>query len=317
MRTCVIGGGGFIGCYLVQALIKSGRDVVVLGRRSERPQGLHDSSQYVACDYGDRNSLRRAISNCEEIIDLAYATVPQTSFVNPIFDLQANLAPTLSLLEEVRDHGKMRRLVITSSGGTVYGPVERLPIIEDDPTSPISPYGITKLTIEHYALMFHKLAALPVTIVRPANAYGGGQKPFTGQGFIATAIGHILQREPVVIFGENGTVRDYIHVKDVANGILGALEYGRVGEIYNLGSGVGRSNRDVLKAIEPHAAKVGYDIKISPIEPRGFDVKANVLSFGKILSHAKWQPQVPFDEGIEEMWTQMASSLSAKRGVAT
>ena len=313
MKTCVIGGGGFIGGHLVKALIKSGRDVVVLGRRSERPHGLHESSQYLACDYGDRNSLRLTISDCEEVIDLAYATVPQTSFANPIFDLQANLAPTLSLLEEARDHGKLRRLVITSSGGTVYGPVERLPIIEEDRTSPISPYGITKLTIEHYALMFHKLAALPVTIVRPANAYGVGQKPFTGQGFIATAIGRILQRGKVVIFGENGTVRDYIHVKDVANGILSALEYGNEGEIYNLGSGIGRSNRDVLKAIEPLAATDGFQIEISCVEPRGFDVKANVLSFGKLLSHAKWQPQVSFDEGIEEMWCEMIRSFSVNR----
>ena len=313
MKTCVIGGGGFIGGYLVRALIKSGRDVVVLGRRTERPHNLHDASQYIACDYGDRSALRHVISECEEVIDLAYATVPQTSFANPIFDLQANLAPTLSLLEEARDHGKLRRLVLTSSGGTVYGPVERLPIIEEDRTSPISPYGITKLTIEHYALMFHRLAALPVTIVRPSNAYGVGQKPFTGQGFIATAMGHIIQNERVLIFGENGTVRDYIHVKDVANGILSALESGKNGEIYNLGSGIGRSNRDVLKVIAPLAEKYGYEMNINCVEPRGFDVKANVLSFGKLLSHAEWKPLVAFEDGIEEMWVDMTTSLPIKK----
>jgi UDP-glucose 4-epimerase len=307
MRTCVIGGSGFIGRYLVAALLSTGREVLVLGRQSKRPQHLHGAAHYISCDYGEKSGLRRAISDCDEVIDLAYATVPQASFANPIFDLQANLAPSVSLMEEARDHGSLRRLVIISSGGTVYGPVDRLPIIEGDGTSPISPYGITKLTIEHYALMFHRLADLPVTIVRPANAYGVGQKPFTGQGFIATAMGHILRREQIPIFGESGTIRDYIHVRDVAYGILRATEHGKSGEIYNLGSGVGRSNRDVLKTIEPLAKRDGFDISIHCVKPRGFDVPANVLSSCKLMNDANWLPQVSFEDGIREMWDGMLS----------
>jgi UDP-glucose 4-epimerase len=309
VRACVIGGGGFIGGYLVEALIATGRDVLVLGRRSERPIGLNASASYRSCDYGDRNNLRQYICDCEEIIDLAYATIPQTSFENPIFDLQANLAPSLALLEEAKDLRRLRRLVVTSSGGTVYGPAARLPIIEEDRTAPISPYGITKLTIERYALMFHLLAELPVTIVRPANAYGLGQKPFMGQGFIATAMGRILRREPVTIFGEYGTIRDYVHVKDIASGILCAIENGRSGEIYNLGSGVGRSNRDVLTAIGPFAKRSGLTIEIECAQPRGFDVPANVLSFGKLLSHANWQPRIRFETGLLEMWEGMPAHL--------
>jgi UDP-glucose 4-epimerase len=310
MRTCVIGGGGFIGGYLVETLIATGRDVLVLGRRSERPNGLHALATYRSCDYGDRSSLRQHISDCDEIIDLAYATVPQTSFENPIFDLQANLAPSVTLLEEAKQLSRLRRLVVTSSGGTVYGPATRLPIIEDDKTEPISPYGITKLTIERYALMFYQLFDLPVTIVRPANAYGLGQRPFTGQGFIATAMGRILRSQPVTIFGEDGTTRDYVHVKDIASGVLCAIEYGRPGEIYNLGSGVGRTNRDVLETIEPFAERNGLAIKIECTQPRSFDVPANVLSYGKILNHANWQPKVPFERGLLEMWEGMAALLN-------
>lgn len=305
MLTCVIGGGGFIGRYVTEALVSTGRDVIVLGRRTERPEGLHVQVKYQSCDYGDRDNLRQHIRDCEEIIDLAYATVPQTSFANPIFDLQANLAPSVALLEEAKELNHLRRLVITSSGGTIYGPAIRLPIIEDDKTAPISPYGITKLTIERYALMFHNLSALPVTIVRPSNAYGLGQKPFTGQGFIATAIGNILRRQPITLFGVNGTIRDYLHVKDIASGILCALEKGRLGEIYNLGSGIGRSNRDVLKAIQPLAESNGFAIEIESVNPRGFDVPANVLSYGKILNHTNWQPKISFEAGLLEMWEGM------------
>jgi UDP-glucose 4-epimerase len=313
MRTCVIGGGGFIGRYLVEALVASGRGVLVLGRRSERPADLSRSAVYSACDYTDRSSLRSKISDCDEIVDLAYATVPQTSFANPIYDLQANLAPCVGLFEEVRDIGRLRRLVVTSSGGTVYGPAVDLPISEEDRTSPISPYGITKLTIERYALMFHVLSGLPVTIVRPANAYGLGQRPFTGQGFIATAMGRILKREPVTIFGEHGTIRDYIHVRDVASGIVCALESGRAGEIYNVGSGVGRSNREVVNSIRPFADAVGLPVEIDCVKPRGFDVPSNVLNCGKLSSHTNWHPRVPFDEGLLEMWQDMPAMLGLSK----
>jgi UDP-glucose 4-epimerase len=305
MQSCVIGGGGFIGRYLVDELIATGRDVLVLGRRIERPLGLHHSATYFNCDYGDRSNLREQIRESEELIDLAYATVPQTSFANPLFDLQANLAPSVALLEEAKDLQRLRRLVVASSGGTVYGPADRLPIIEEDRTAPISPYGITKLTIERYALMFHRLAKLPVSIVRPANAYGLGQKPFTGQGFIATAMGRVLRREPVTIFGRNGTLRDYVHVRDIASGIICVLDNGCAGEIYNIGSGVGRSNRDVVTAIEPFAKRLGLNIEIECMEPRGFDVLANVLDCGKIMSQTNWQPRINFEDGLQEMWDDM------------
>jgi UDP-glucose 4-epimerase len=309
MRTCVIGGGGFIGAHLIAALLASGRDVIALGRRASRPEKLPAKATYLMCDYGDRVSLRQAIADCGEVIDLAYATVPQTSFANPVFDLQSNLTPAVALLEEARDHPHLRRLVITSSGGTVYGVADRLPIIEEDRTAPISPYGITKLTIERYAAMFFQIYGVPSIIVRPANAYGLGQRPFTGQGFIATAMGKIIQNEEVVIFGESGTIRDYIHVRDIADGIVSALDHGQAGEIYNIGSSVGRSNRDVLDAIAPLAQQADLSMRVNTIAPRSFDVPANVLSFGKLLHCAGWQPRVAFEEGLAEMWDEIMHSL--------
>lgn len=312
MKTCVIGGGGFIGRYLVNALAGTGRDVLILGRKTTRPLGIHKSIQYERCDYNDREGLRQHILDCDEIIDLAYATVPQTSFANPIFDLQANLKPSVALLEETKKLTRLQRLVITSSGGTVYGPAIRLPINEEDRTAPISPYGITKLTIERYALMFYQLASIPVTIVRPANAYGPGQKPFTGQGFIATAMGHIIRGEPVTIYGENGTIRDYVHAADIGSGIICAMESGLPGEIYNISSGIGRSNRDVLNTIKPLADLNGLAINIECAKPRAFDVPANVLSYDKLRNHTNWQPQIAFEDGLNKMWEEMRSNENHK-----
>lgn len=310
MRTCVIGGGGFIGAYLIDALIASGREVFVLGRKPQPSLPIHAKASYAQCDYANRELLRSQIKYVNEIIDLAYATVPQTSFLDPIFDLQSNLPSSVGLLEEALNVGQLKTILYVSSGGTVYGQVSQLPITEETPTSPLSPYGITKLTVERYMLMYHKLHNLPAVVVRPANAYGKGQKPFTGQGFIATAMGATLQRKPATIFGENGTVRDYVHVKDVASGILAALNHGQKGNVYNIGSGLGRNNREILAQIDQISKPEGFEVSIEVQNSRAFDVPANVLNFGKLLACSGWLPKVDFNEGVAEMWQHIKSNHS-------
>ncbi len=310
MKTCIIGGAGFIGRHLVDELVASGREVLVLGRETTPKNNIHSKAQYAQCDYADRELLRSHLKECNEVIDLAYSTVPQTSFQDPIFDLQSNLPSSIGLLEEVTKLPQIQTLLFVSSGGTVYGDVQNLPITEETPTSPVSPYGITKLTVERYLLMYYKLRGLPAVIVRPSNAYGAGQKPFTGQGFIATAMGMILKEQPVTIFGENGTIRDYIHVKDLATGISAALNHGKKGQVYNLGSGIGRNNREILEAIAPIAKQNGFNLNIEIQPKRGFDVEANVLNFGKLLACSGWLPKVAFEDGLLEMWDNLYQKSS-------
>lgn len=305
MQTCLIGGGGFIGKYLVDELIKSGREVIVLGRQPQPRYAINNKAIYAQCDYLDPKSLRLHLENSHEVVDLAYSTVPKTSFDDPIFDLQSNLPRCISLMEEISNMSHIKTLLFVSSGGTVYGDVEQLPITEETITAPVSPYGITKLTVERYLLMYHKLRGLPAIIVRPSNAFGIGQKPFVGQGFIATAMGMILSRQPVTIFGENGTIRDYIHVSDIATGVIAALEHGNHGQVYNLGSGIGRNNREVLQTIRTFSEPAGFNFDIN-IEPkRTFDVDANVLNFGKLLACSGWISKVSFEDGVNEMWQQL------------
>lgn len=304
MRCCVIGGGGFIGSWLVRELLASGRAVVALGRRAERPAALPAEAEYLSVGQGEVD-WRSRLAGVDEVVDLAYATVPQTSYADPVFDILANLPPTVELLEAARGLS-LRKMVIVSSGGTVYGHADALPLLETSRTNPVSPYGITKLTQEKYALMFHSLHGIPVSIVRPANAYGVGQKPFTGQGFIATAMGSLLRQEEVTVFGEAGTVRDYIHVADVARGILAVLDRGEAGEIYNLGSGIGRNNLEVLRAIEPLAAKRNLPVRIRFAPPRRFDVAANVLDSGKLHACSGWEAREDFKDGLSSMWDAIA-----------
>ena len=237
----------------------------------------------------------------DEVIDLAYSTIPKTSFEDPVKDISTNLPFGVSLLQVVSE-ASVRKMVIISSGGTIYGEPISVPISEGQPTNPVSPYGITKLALEKYALMFHHSNKLPVVIVRPGNAFGEWQKPFSGQGFIATAIVSILEQKEITIFGKHGTVRDYVYVKDIVRGIASALDKGIPGHCYNIGSGIGRTNSDVLNTIYPLAKAVGFNPKIRILPSRKFDVSVNVLDSKKLMDETGWRISVTFEDAIKKTW---------------
>jgi UDP-glucose 4-epimerase len=161
---------------------------------------------------------------------------------------------------------------------------------------------VTKLAIEKYAHMFYRLKDLPVVTVRPANAFGEHQNPFVGQGFIAAAIAAILNGKEITLYGANGTIRDYIHVEDVANGIVAALDRGSPGARYNIGSGEGRNNRAIIDALRPYAQSLGIPLRVNTLPARKFDVEANVLDSTKLRTDTGWRPEVPFQKGIERTW---------------
>ncbi|MEI6321645.1 MAG: NAD-dependent epimerase/dehydratase family protein [bacterium] len=307
LKTVIIGGGGFIGRRVTKLLTTQRSQIIVLGRAAVPICELPPESIYLSGDYGDRKTLQSVLEPGCEVIDLAYSTVPKTSFENPVFDLVSNLPCSVGLLEECLRVG-VGRLVLVSSGGTVYGSVDSLPITEDHPTRPISPYGITKLAIDRYAMMFHRNNSLPVTVVRPGNAYGEDQRSGTGQGFIAAAIDAILSRNEIEIFGVHGTIRDYIHVNDVASGIVAALEKGEDGAIYNIGTGIGSSNADVIKMLEVLAVDEGIDVKQITRPARRFDVEANILDSTRLWQRSGWKAKVDIEQGIKKMWQSRLSS---------
>jgi len=307
-RCCVIGGSGFIGSFVVKALLAEGRKVLVIGRNKRPTRPLPLNVEYISGDFGDKYFLRGVLRNVDEIIDLAYASVPKTSYYNPIQDIFDNLPPILTLLDAA-SQASICKVVIVSSGGVIYGHTDTLLIDETHPTNPISPYGITKLAIEKYAHMFQATRDLPVVCVRPGNAYGETQKPFVGQGFIATAIAAILAGQEITLFGESGTIRDYIHVSDVAAGIVAALEFGLPGEIYNIGSGVGMNNRDILDAIQPLALVDGLKVRVNTLPLRKFDVRSNILDSSKLRNNSGWSDTITFEEGIKRTWTWFKDGL--------
>jgi UDP-glucose 4-epimerase len=292
----IIGGAGYIGAHITRQLVAAGRKVTVLGRRSSPEFDLPKGVAYLKGDFSERPLIRKLLDINQEVIHLAYATVPNTSFENPLSDLLQNLPPTVQLFSEMADRGA--KLLLVSSGGTVYGEAVSLPMRENHPTKPISPYGVTKLTLENYAHLYAVTHGLKFICVRPANAYGEGQRPFAGQGFISTAMALAMRGESIKIFGQAGTIRDYVYVSDLAGGVISALEKGVLSETYNIGSGVGYSNLQVIHEMSKLFNEAGKSVLVEHLPERAFDVKVNILDSTKLYKQTGWQPQIGFEEGL-------------------
>lgn len=294
-QILIVGGAGFIGRWVTKRLLSCGHSVVVAGRRAEVE--LESGARYCQVHNSDYQNLA-PLGPFQTIIDLAYTSLPQTSYEDPVKDIQENLPRFVNLLQFAVQQG-CERFVFLSSGGTIYGQAQRLPIDEQHPLNPISPYGITKLATEKYAAMFFAHYGLKYICLRPGNVYGPGQLPFRGQGFIATAVGAALTGKELVLFGQSGGVRDYIHVFDTASAIVAAIHHGVCGEVYNVGSGNGLNNLDVLASIK-QALPQKYSLStVRHLPERIFDVRANVLDSKKFTKQTGWRPQVSFQTGLE------------------
>jgi len=308
MRIVLLGGTGFIGRYFA-SFCQPSADVVIVSRHAPMAVDRLADVTYVQGDCASQDFVREVIRPGDHVVYLAYNSVPKTSFDDPLRDIHENLPLSISLLGALREI-PVKRLLYVSSGGTVYGPTEtELPIMEDHPTFPISPYGITKLAIEKYCGMYARLFGIPVVIARPSNPYGPGQVPYRGQGFVATAAAKILRGEQIVVFGESGTVRDYLYIDDLcaAMHLLLTAEV-TPGSIFNIGSEIGRNNLEVLRAVATASGTRPSDVRIDFHPPRDFDVAYNVLSSEKLRALG-WSAVTPLDRGLATTLPWIAEHL--------
>lgn len=290
----LIGGNGFLGSAFADHLCARGIDVLRWGRN-----GSFDSDP--------RLNLLKERGTPIVAVDFAYASVPNSSFDDPVRDFSENLRNVLRHVEFVKDL-KRAVYVYVSSGGTVYGnPIQNLPIAEDHQTVPLAPYGITKLACERYALMYNQVHGLDVRIVRPSNVYGPGQRPFRGQGIVPTIMSLLTHNQEVQVYGDGSIVRDYLYIEDFCRAIDDVIDHGTNGGIYNIGSGKGVSITELLVCMQN---TLGLDSpRIARLPKRPFDVRYNVLNAGKLRALAAWSPQVFLDKGLlhTASWLQQQS----------
>lgn len=310
MRIVLLGGTGFIGRHFA-SYCRVNADIVVVSRHTPMDIDRLPGVRYIQGDCASQDFLRQAIQPDDQVVYLAYNSVPKTSFDDPLRDIQENLPLAISLLSVLRDV-PVKRLLYVSSGGTVYGPTDAAaPIAEDHPTHPISPYGITKLAVEKYCRMYARLFGIPVVIARPSNPYGPGQIPYRGQGFIATAVAKILQGDEMPVFGPHGTVRDYLYIDDLSAAMRVLLDSEpEPGAIFNIGSGVGLNNLQVLQAIAEAVGRDMSEVKLKFLPARHFDVAYNVLDSGR-LETLGWRGATTLVQGLPATIKWVDRHLSA------
>jgi len=301
MNCLVLGGGGFIGSHLAQALADAGHRVRVFDRPQGRFLPLLKGCEVSTGDFLEPGDLERALTGTEVVCHLIATTVPKNSNEDPAADVAANVVGTLRLLELCRSR-KVRRIVFPSSGGTVYGIPRATPIDEAHPTDPISSYGIHKLTIEKYLHLNQVLNGLDYRVLRIANAYGERQRTETAQGAVAVFFERILRGGALQIWGDGSVVRDYIYVGDVVQAFLRMLDYEGEHRIFNVGSGAGVS---LNKLVDEIARVIGRRPAVEYTPARRFDVPVNVLDASLARKHLGWSAATPLSEGLRRTYDWM------------
>jgi len=294
MRCLVVGGAGFIGWKLVAELARTGRFVRILDQVPRRPE-LQKRISYIKGSMENESAISRAMDGCDTVFHLACAMCPKTSNDDPIQDIRSNVLGTLKLLN-VCVASRVHKLIFVSSGGTVYGIPQILPIPEDHPTRPICSYGISKLAIEKYLHLYHLLHGLDYSILRLSNAYGEGQDPERGQGAIAAFLWRAIKSRPIEIWGDGSVIRDYVHVDDIVRALVMVSNETTQDRIFNVGSGRGTSLKEIINLIQRLVHK---KIEVHYKPPRSFDVPAVVLDIQRIQKQLGWTPQVSLMDGLK------------------
>lgn len=297
MNTLVLGGNGFIGSHLVDELLASGHSVRVFDRFPEKYRPPISIVDYRTGHFGDAFSMAEALQGIDIVFHLISTTVPGTSNLNPVADINDNLIATVVLLEQMVKMG-IKRIVYLSSGGTVYGKPKIIPIPETHPLNPICSYGVVKVAIENYLTMYQELYGLQPTIIRPSNPFGPRQGHDGVQGVIATFISKLYHNYPIKVWGDGSIIRDYMSVTDLVKLCVITLEKNYCG-IFNAGNGNGVS---VAKIIELLSEISGHSPLITYENGRAFDVKEVVLDISNTKSITGWHPTVDFADGLLQHW---------------
>lgn len=274
-RGSLVIGAGFVGTHVVRRLRAEGAEVRVLtrspleGGRRSRLLG----AELVIDDATVQGIVGEVLTDVDHVFYCAGGLMPAQSNLDPATDAALALPPLLRVLEELRARPGVR-LTFLSSGGTVYGNPETVPVPESHPTEPQTSYGVMKLASEKYVLMYSRLYGIGVRILRCSNVYGAYQPADRGQGFVAAALARLRDGRPITLFGDGRNVRDFVYAPDVA-GVMVALAALPGGPpLLNVGSGEGIEIRELLKLLEQVTGTTA-DIDWRP--DRGLDVRRIVL----------------------------------------
>ena len=226
MKILVTGGAGFIGSHVVDAYVQAGHEVWVLDdlSRGKREQ-VNPHAHFVRMDLRSPHLKDLLAEGSFDCVNHHAAQIDvRASVVDPVRDAMVNIVGTLNLLEAARIHG-VARMIFASTGGAIYGEQRHFPASEQHPTSPLSPYGVAKLAVEHYLEYYRQVHGLSYVVLRYGNVYGPRQDPEGEAGVVAIFCQRILRGQRLIIYGDGEQTRDYVYVADVARANLLALRH--------------------------------------------------------------------------------------------
>lgn len=302
-RLLVTGGAGFIGSHVAAAHLAAGDEVTVLDDLSTgRREFVPDGARFVQADVRSPEARTLLATGGFTLLNHHAAQMDvRRSVADPVFDADVNVIGLVNLLEGARVGG-VRRVVFASSGGTVYGEGERLPLPEAAAKFPASPYGTAKLASEYYLATFAQLYGLEAVALRYSNVYGPHQNPHGEAGVVAIFGRRLLAGEPLTIFGDGEQTRDLVYVGDVAEANLKAAErplpplHDLDARAFNIGTGVETSVNELAALV---ARVAGRRAEVQHAPPRPGELRRNALAVAKAARDLGWRPRTGLPDGLQ------------------
>lgn len=297
-KILVSGGAGFIGSNLVDALVKEGYEVGIVDNLSTGSKNnLNPKARFFEADISSYAAIDEIFKlfQPEAVFHLAAQASVRKSVEDPSKDVKTNVIGTVNLLKACQAYS-IKKFIFSSTGGALYGDDAPRPTSEEADISPISPYGLDKLFGEKYIGYFKGTSNLQTVVLRYANVYGPKQNPKGEAGVIAIFADKMLRDEPITVYGDGSSSRDYIYVGDVVEANLAALR-SNVSNAYNISTGEETSIRtlvDKIKKITDSNSQVQYK------EGRSGELQSSCLDNKRAKLELGWSPKVDLDEGIKK-----------------
>lgn len=299
----VLGGNGFIGSYLVDALAVEGYRVVALDRFRSKPQfNDHPNVSVLQGDIFDADIIEQALSQIAYVVHSFSATTPYSSDINPYFDIDKNLMNTVKIFEACAKQ-KVKKIVYISSGGAIYGASAEngRSAKETDVALPVSPYGIVKLATERYLEYFHKKYGIQHVSYRLSNPYGSRQTTKHNQGVVPLFIKNIKAGTTLKLYGDGSSSRDYIYVEDAAKLIARSFKDGQH-TVYNLGSGKQTSLTELISILE---SLLNSEAKTESLPEPPSSVRTTQLDVSRFAEEFSMSYELELKEGLAKTIEQL------------
>ncbi|MGQ9514438.1 MAG: SDR family oxidoreductase [Thermoproteota archaeon] len=298
----VTGGAGFIGSHLVERLIENGYSVTVFDDLStgsmHNLKELNNRFKFLRGDVRDAKLVKKAVEGKDAVFHMAAIVSIELSVKEPSSVEEINVLGTLNLLKASAESGVGR--FIYPSSCSVYGEAKKLPIDEESPTYPISPYGISKLAAENYCSIFMKIFGLETVSLRFFNIYGPRQTFGPYGGVITNFMERLRRNESLIIYGDGEQTRDFLNVRDAAESLILAMESKKaVGEVFNIGSGKATSINELARMMIRIS---GANVKEVHSAERKWDIRHIYGDISKSKAILGFEPKVSLEQGIKELF---------------